>query len=232
MLAEQLAKELRAGASPEPSSSATTRAACAHRSPSASIAGDPSEEDDAFVRAAEKAEIPIVIVQLWPQENWRAPFVLSPFVVECKTGEGFPLAKIAELIATAADDPTALAAGIPVLEQPVGASGQARRDRSLGAPRAPWRAGRSPRDLRSRSSRSASSSRLRALEDAETQSEEQMPVVAGTAAAAIAASYGFRQLARVARRRLPDRVADAAVAAAGTWAVAELFRRLEARGLI
>jgi hypothetical protein len=75
-------------------------------------------------------------------------------------------------------------------------------------------------------------SRLRALEDAETRTEQQMPVVAGTAAAAIAASYGFRQLARVARRRLPDRVADAAVAAAGTWAVAELFRRLEARGLV
>jgi len=231
MLAEQLAKELGAGARPgavvvgdDPRG---VRAPVAVRV----IAGDPSEEDDAFVRAAEKAEIPIVIVQLWPQESWRAPFVLSPFVVECKTGEGFPLGKIAGLIATAADDPTALAARIPVLEPPVRRA--VKRDaivRSalLGATTGRKQSARPALLLE----QIGVVSRLRALEDAETRSDEQMPVVAGTAAAAIAASYGFRQLARVARRRLPDSVADAAVAAAGTWAVGELFRRLEARGLV
>jgi hypothetical protein len=231
MLGEQLAKELSAGARPgavvagdDPRGA---RAAVAVRI----IAGDPSDEDDAFVRAAERAEIPVVIVQLWPQETWRAPFVLSPFVVECKTGEGFPLAKIAALIGIAADDPTALAARIPVLKQSVERA--VRRDaivRSalLAASASGNKAVRPALTLE----QLGVVSRLRALEDAEPRREEQMPIVAGTAAAAIVTSYGLRELARHARRRLPGPLADAAVAAAGTWAVAELYRRLEARGLV
>jgi hypothetical protein len=228
MLADQLAKELSAGARPGAVVVGDDlRGALAVRI----VAGDPSDEDDSFVRAAERAEIPVVIVQLWPQEKWREPFVLSPFVVECKTGEGFPLAKIAAQIATAADDPTALAARIPVLEQTVERS--VRRDaiiRSalLGARAAGKRAARPALMME----QIGVVSRLRALEDPKPRGEEQMPIVAGAAAAAIATSYGFRQLARLARRRLPAPVADAAVAAAGTWAVAELFRRLEARGLL
>jgi hypothetical protein len=231
MLAEQLAKELSSGAKPGAvvvgDDPRRARAPVAVRI----IAGDPSDEDDAFVRAAEKAEIPIVIVQLWPQEGWGAPFVLSPFVVECKTGEGFPLGKIASQIATAADDATALAARIPVLEQTV--EHALRRDAII----------RSALIAASASGKKAARpallleqigvvTRLRALEDREPQGEEQMPIVAGTAAAAIAVSYGLRELARLARRRIPGPLADAAVAAAGTWAVAEIFRRLEARGLV
>jgi hypothetical protein len=231
MLAEQLAKELSAGARPGAvvvgDDPGAVRAPVAVRI----IAGEPSDDDDGFVRAAEKTEIPLVIVQLWPQENWRTPFVLSPFVVECRTGEGFPLVKIAELIATAADDPTALAARIPVLKRTV--ERVVKRDaivRSalLAAGASGKRAARPALMLE----QVGVVSRLRALEDAEPRGEEQMPIVAGTAAGAIAVSYGFRELARLARRRLPEPLADAAVAAAGTWAVAELFRRLEARGLV
>jgi hypothetical protein len=74
--------------------------------------------------------------------------------------------------------------------------------------------------------------RLRALEDPETEKKDQLPVVAGTAVAAIAASYGFRTIARSLRGAVPRRVGDAAVAAAGTWLLAEVARRLEARGPI
>ena len=71
------------------------------------------------MRAADRAGIPVVIVQLWPQADWRAPFVLSPFVVECRTGEGFPVPAIAERIAEAAENPSALAVRVPVLAPPV-----------------------------------------------------------------------------------------------------------------
>jgi hypothetical protein len=231
MLAEQLAKELSAGAAPgavivsdDPRG---VRAPVAIRI----VAGHPSEEDDAFVRDAERVEIPVVLIQLWPQETWREPFVLSPFVVECKTGEGFPILKIAGLIAMAADDPTSLAARLPVLKDTV--EGVAKRDALVraafvGATAGPKGAARPILALEQVSL----ISRLRALEEPETGKSEQLPVVLGTAAAAIAASFAFREVARAARGRLPVRVADTAVAVAGTWLIGEVFRRLEARGLV
>jgi hypothetical protein len=231
MLAEQLAKELAAGAalgavivSDDPRG---VRSPVAIRV----VAGHPSEADEAFVRDAESAEIPVVLVQLWPQETWREPYVLSPFVVECKTGEGFPLLKIAGLLATAADDPTSLAARLPVLKDTI--EGVTKRDALVraafvGATGGSKGAARPILALEQVSL----ISRLRALEEPKTGKDEQLPVVVGTAAAAIAASYGFREIARATRGILPARFADAGVAAAGTWLIAEVFRRLEARGLV
>lgn len=230
MLAEQLAKELSAGAAQGAVVVADDPRAV--RAPVAIrvIAGDPSPDDDAFVRSAERAEIPVVIVQLWPQAGWRQPFVLSPFVVECKTGEGFPIATIAKLVATAADDSTSLAARVPVLKDTVERT--AKRDAlvrsALVAATARGRAVRPVLALE----QVGLVSRMRALEDPESTTDNQLPVLAATAAAAIAASYGFREVARLARGRLPGRLSDAAVAAAGTWLLAEVFRRLEARGLV
>jgi hypothetical protein len=231
MLAEQLAKELAAGAatgsiavSDDPRG---LRAAVAIRV----IAGDPSEDDDRFVREAEHAEVPVVVIQLWPQANWRGPYVLSPFVVECKTGEGFPIRKIAELIATAADDATSLAARVPVLQEPVGRA--VKRDAVVRSALVGAIVGRkgAARPVLALEQVGVIA-RLRALEEPETGKEEQLPVAAGTAAATLAASYGFRALARSLRGRLPRPLADAAVAAGGTWALAEISRRLEARGLL
>lgn len=230
MLAEQLARELGAGAAPgsvlvgdEPRLAGAQVAVRV-------IAGDPSGEDDAFVRAAERAEIPVVLVQLWPQADWTGPYVLSPFVVECKTGEGFPVRKIADQIATAADDPTSLAGRIPVLKDSVTEDvtrGAVVRAGLVGAI-----AGKGPARPVLALEQIGMISRLRALEAPEPKAENQLPVVAGTAAATIAASFAFREVARAARRRLPSRFADAAVAAGATWALAGVFRRLEARGLI
>jgi hypothetical protein len=231
MLAEQLAKELAAGAAP--SAVIVSDEPQAARAPVAIrvVAGDPSEADDAFVRDAERAEIPVVLVQLWPQETWREPYVLSPFVVECKTGEGFPILKIAGLIATAADDPISLAARLPVLKDTI--EGVAKRDALVRAAVVGARAGTkgAARPILALEQVSLIS-RLRALEDPETRKDEHMPVVMGTAAATIAASFGFREVARAARRRVPGRFADVAVAVGGTWLIAEVFRRLEARGVI
>ena len=231
VLAEQLAKELSAGAAPGSVTVADdpggTRSPVAIRV----IAGHPSAEDDAFVRRAERLETPVVIVQLWPQEPWREPYVLSPFVVECKAGEGFPLSAIARLVAIAADDAVSLAGRIPVLAAPV--ESMSKRD-ALVRSAILAGAARGKTAVRPVLALEQVSliARLRALEDPETRKEAQMPVLAGTAAAALAASYGFRKIARVAGRRLPRRPTDAAIAVAGTWLLAEVSRRLEARGLI
>jgi hypothetical protein len=231
MLAEQLAKELAAGAAPGAvvvsDDAPGMRAAVAVRV----VAGHPSDADDAFVRAAERAEIPIVVVQLWPQETWREPFVLSPFVVECKTGEGFPILKIAELIVTAASHPTSLAARLPVLNSTV--EDLVKRHALVRAAFIGATGGRkgAARPLLALE-QVGLIGRMRTLEEPETRADEQLPVLLGTVAATIAASYGFRRVARSVRGRLPVRLADAAVAASGTWLIAEVFRRLEARGLV
>jgi hypothetical protein len=231
MLAEQLAKELGAGAAPGSVIVADDPLGAGAPIAIRVIAGHPNAEDEAFVRAAERAEIPVVLVQLWPQENWREPYVLSPFVVECRTGEGFPIHTIAEVIVTAADDPTSIAGRIPVLKEPVARAvkrGAIARSALIGATVGRKGAARPILALE----QVGVIARLRALEEPETAKEEQLPVVAGTAAATIAASYGFRKVARAGRRMLPARLADTAVAAGGTWALAEVFRRLEARGIV
>jgi hypothetical protein len=230
MLAEQLAKELSAGAAQGAVVVADDPRAV--RAPVAIrvVAGDPSPEDDAFVRAAERAEIPVVIVQLWPQVDWREPFVLSPFVVECKTGEGFPIATIARLLSMAVDDPTSLASRVPLLKDTVARSTKRNalvRAAFLGATAKRTRAARPILALE----QVGLVSRMRALEEPQPGKDAQLPTAAA-AAAAIAASYGLREVARFGRRRLPGRLSDTVVAVAGTWLLAEVFRRLEARGLV
>ena len=226
-LAEQLARELGAGAKP---------GAVVVRDPPSVlgaevvvrvIAGDPTDADDRLVRAADAIGTPVVFVQLWPQANWRAPFVLSPFVVECRAGEGFPVADIARMIARSVANPEALAGRVPVLEQPVESSAVATALARvallglLGARRkAPARPLIALAQLRMLSS-------LRAAEGPEGRSDLPPAAVAG---ATLAASFALRQAARAAGRVLPRPFANAAIAAGGTWALAELLRRLQARG--
>ena len=117
MLAEQLAKELAAGAAP---GAVVVAGAVPHGRPEAHVrivAGDPSPEDEALVAEAAREGIEVVIVQLWPQADWTRPFVLSPFVVECRAGEGFPVGEIADRIVEATESASALAARVPVLAE-------------------------------------------------------------------------------------------------------------------
>ncbi len=188
------------------------------------IAGEPSDEDDAIVAAADRAAIPIVLVQTWPQADWRAPFVLSPFVVECRTGEGFPISEIAGKIVLAVESSTALAVRVPVLadtaERAIVRSAVARaallaRNGFPGA-----RAGIALEQARMLA-------RLRALDP---PSEPDHPgVVAGAVAATLAASYALRRAAHDTGRVLPARVSDPLIAAAATFALARVLRELNAR---
>jgi hypothetical protein len=225
MLAEQLARELAAGARTGSvvigDEVALRGAAVAVRV----IAGDPSDADDAFVRAADDALVPVVLVQLWPQADWRAPFVLSPFVVECAAGKGFPVPEIAARIAEATEDAPALAARLPALEESV---------RSATVRSAVLRTALFALLARGPGSRAVlAAEQVRALAQLRALSPPAEPdpraAVVGAAAGTIALGYALRSLARAARGAIPPRLADAAVAGAGTWAITRLARELEAR---
>jgi hypothetical protein len=225
MLAEQLAKELGAGADPggvvvggdRPDAAVHVRV----------IAGDPSPEDEALVAAADARGVEVVLVELWPQADWTRPFVLSPFVVECRAGEGFPTREIADRIVEACEDAPVLAARVPVV---------AEATRSALVKQAVIRSALlgllSPGGRRTRPllvlEQARLVSRLRAVSSGPAVSDE-LPVVGGGAVAALASGFALRGAARSAGSVLPAPLVNAAVAAAGTWALARAFRLLETR---
>jgi hypothetical protein len=222
VLADQLARELGAGADPGavrvPASPATGLAIAVRV-----IAGEPSDEDRAFVAAGDRTNVPVVLVQLWPQADWTPPFVLSPFVVECRTGEGFPISEIASRIAESFEHAPVLAARIPVLRDTV--ASRAVRMAVLRAALLGFR-GRSRPQITLEQLRL--DARLRSL-DAHAMGGGPTPELAATAGAFVASGFAFRAVARRLGRVLPDPLANAAVAAAGTWALAEALRRLSVR---
>jgi uncharacterized protein (DUF697 family) len=227
MLAEQLARELAAGAEPgavtvgdgSPVSGAEVYVHV--------IAGDPSEADDALARGAERRGAPVVLVQLWPQEDWTPPFVLSPFVVECRTGEGFPVGIIAGRIAEGVAYPAALASRVPALRDAVSdvvTREAVVRAGFLGA--AGDRKGASRPLIATEQIRMLA--RLRAMTTRSAASEETRVVAAG-AALALATGFALRGAARRAGRVLPASIVNPVVAAAGTWALARALQTLESR---
>ncbi len=117
MLAEQLVKELAAGAASGAivvgGTDIVDRAEVLVRI----VAGDPTPDDEQLVRAADARGTPVVVVQLWPQADWTMPFVLTPFVVECRAGEGFPVSEIADRIVEATESSAVLASRAPVIEE-------------------------------------------------------------------------------------------------------------------
>lgn len=227
VLAEQLAKELRAGAAPGAVLVGSGRA-----DPSASvhvhvIAGDPSAEDESLVHGAAQHGIDVVIVELWPQADWTPPFVLSPFVVECRAGEGFPIREIANRIVEAADDATDLSSKVPVLAESTRSALVKRavvRSALIGLVGSRLGASR-PLLVREQVRLVA---RLRSISAGPGVSEE-MPALAGGTAALFASGLALRQVARSARAVLPRPLAHAAIAAAGTWGLAKAFGALESR---
>jgi len=227
VLAEQLAKELGAGAEP-----GAVRAGSSRPEPGASvlvhvIAGGPSPEDEALVRGASRDELDVVVVELWPQADWTRPFVLSPFVIECRAGEGFPIREIADRIVEATDDATDLASRVPVL---AGATRSALvksaviRSALIGI--AGSRHGASRPLLLLEQVRLVT--RLRTVSAGSAVSQE-LPVLGGGAAALFASGMALRQVARSARAVVPAPLANAAIAAAGTWGLAKAFGALESR---
>jgi hypothetical protein len=228
ILAEQLAKELAAGAAP-----GSVLVGPAQPSPHASVhvhvvAGDPTDDDEALLRGASEYDVDVVIVELWPQPDWTRPFVLSPFVVECRAGEGFPIAPIAERIVEATENMTELASKVPVLADAARAAIVKRavvRSALIGLVGSRLGASR-PLLVREQALTLA---KLRTVSAGAAVSDDK-PVLAGGAAALFTSGLALRGLARGARAVLPAPVANAAIAATATWAFARAFRVLEQRG--
>ena len=225
MLAAELAREFGAGADPGAvtvgdGSRVTGADVAVHV-----IAGEPSAEDTAFVHTADAAGLPVVLVQLWPQAEWTVPFVLSPFVVECRAGEGFPVRQIAGRIAEAAENASPLAARVPVLQEAVTAGvvrGTVVRAALLATAGA--RRGSSRPLIALEQARMIS--RLRVTATGPPASDE-MPVIAGGVGLLLASGFAFRTVARAARRVLPEPIADVVVAAGSTWALAMAIQKFE-----
>lgn len=226
MLAEQLAKQLSAGAPPGSvvlgAAEVVARAEVLVRI----VAGDPTDEDERLVALADAQGVPVVLVQLWPQADWTRPFVLTPFVVECRAGEGFPLPEIADRIVEAAENDATLSARAPVLADAARAGAirsAVMRAGLIGL--AGLRLGVSRPLLTFEQVRLLS--RLRTVSG--TVADDELRVRAAGAGAVLASGFAFRGLSRALRGYLPAPVVNAAVAAGGTWALAKLAEAAEAK---
>jgi len=116
-LAAQLEKELSRGASPgavrvdgRPEDAAVFVRV---------LAGASSPEDEKALRAAERADVPVVAVQTGT-EIFDIPYVLATEVVMCAPGSGFPVEKIAHAVAARiGESGTGLAARLPAVREPL-----------------------------------------------------------------------------------------------------------------
>jgi hypothetical protein len=224
LLAEQLARELRAGGEPGlvHTSGEPARAAAVVRV----VAGAATAEDERTMREATRALVPVVAVQT-AARSVRLPYVLAEDVVECPPGSGFPVDEIADRLAAALGrDGAPLAAALPVLRDAV-----ARRSVTDGAlaaaSLAAFGAGAGPRlpvlalaQARMLSDLSVTSGAETAGAGPETAARD----VGVPLAAAIGTGLAGRELVR----RLPVRVRllDALVAAGATLALGTAFRRI------
>lgn len=224
VLAEQLARELRAGGdeglvrtSGEPADAAALVRV---------VRGAATTDDERVLRAAARGLVPTVCVQL-EDATVRLPYVLAEDVVVCRPGSGFPVDEIATRLAAALGSHGAgLAASLPVLRAAV-----ERRRAADGALSAAHLAALG----------AAAGPRLPVLALAQARMLSELAVASGgtggggdakdTAqelAAPLGAALGTGLLARALVRRLPfrARVVDGLVAAGATLALASLFRRL------
>jgi hypothetical protein len=226
MLAEQLAKELGAGARPGAVVVGTGQLRSGAEALVHVLAGDPSADDDALVRTADRLDVPVVAVQLWPQADWGKTFVLTPFVVECRAGEGFPIEEIARRLADATQDSAALAAALPAVAD-VARAGLVKQSviRSAVIGLAGARLGASRPLISLEQARMVA--RLRRAAAESSREGDRTGLVAG-GAAALVSGFALRGVARSLRPFVPAPIANTAVAAAGTWALAKAFELAEA----
>ena len=83
------------------------------------LGGAPTEEDEQELRAAKRANVPVVVVQTGA-EVFDVPYVLATDVVMCSPGSGFPVDAIARAVAERLGEAgTGLAAKLPVLRAPL-----------------------------------------------------------------------------------------------------------------
>jgi uncharacterized protein (DUF697 family) len=83
------------------------------------LAGAPTDEDTEDLRAARRAQVPVVVVQTGT-EYFDVPYVLATDVVMCSPGSGFPVEEIARAVAGRLGEAgTGLAARLPVVREPL-----------------------------------------------------------------------------------------------------------------
>ena len=177
---------------------------------------------------ADRHGIPVVLVQLWPQAVWTEPWVLSPFVVECRAGEGFPLDEIGARIVEACERGPSLAARIPVL-RPAFHRIAVTRSILRAAALAALAGGHAARPAISLEQVGMLSQLAVARGAAAEGAVPPLPTVGGVAGIALACGFVLRAVARAGQRALPAPVTNVAVAAAGTWALATAAEALARR---
>jgi len=117
VLADMLRKELGRGGEPGAIRGAPVDGAAAlvHV-----LAAAPTEDDEATLKAAHRARVPIVVVLAGPSLDDRIPYVLATDVVHTPAGAGFDVEGIATVIAAKlGEEGSGLAARLPVLREAV-----------------------------------------------------------------------------------------------------------------
>jgi hypothetical protein len=225
VLAEQLARELGSDAAPGAvrTSGEPARAAALVRV----VGGGATAEDEAQLRAAVRALVPVVAVQTG-DPTARLPYVLPTDVVECPPGKGFPIEAItAALAAALGPQGPSLAASVPVLREPV----QERRAVEGAAKAAvlAMSAADEPRlpVLALLQSRTLADITTAAGHGPPEDPREAARVVAPQLGAALGAGYAARGVVR--RLPLRNRLVEGGVAAAATYALARAFRLVAGR---
>ena len=227
VLAEQLAKELGAGADAGAVVVGTGPPRADAEVLVHIIAGDPTAADDELVRDATARDLSVVLVELWPQADWTRLFVLTPFVVECEAGHGFPVREIADRIAEATQDSGLLASAVPTIADAARAGilkQSVIRSALIGLAGARFGASRPLLSLE----QVRMVSRLRAVESEGADAVDRSEILAG-AAVVLSSGFAFRRLARSARTVLPAPIVHAAVAAAATYVIAKAHDVAESR---
>jgi hypothetical protein len=222
-LSAQLAKELAEGG--DPGLVRTSGAVASAGAYVCVVAGPPTAEQLSQLRAAARAGVPTLAVQMG-DSGVRIPYVLRGDVVVCRPGEGFPVAEIAAaIVGVLGREAAPLASRLPVLRGAVQRGLTARAAGvAAGIAAAPW----------------GPTTHLPLLVLLQARLLRDLAVASGTPAPAtqqelgatvgpeIGAAAGLGLAARSLVRRLPvrGRLVDAAVAVAGTVALATGAGRL------
>lgn len=189
------------------------------------VGGTATAADEADLRVASRAGVPIVVVQTGAS-SISVPYVLASEIIECHPGKGFPLGEIGDALASALGrGAVVLAAGLPVVRTAVERR-QVLQTALLGATTAALRSKKGPvlpiiTLLQARM--------LRDLEVARgSKAPEEPRVLALTVGQELGASVAVGVLARSLVRALPvrSRLVDGGVALAATFALGKAASRL------